>query len=517
MSSRLARIAILSWIVTLVSATCVLAASSRAEVENEALANWHMNYASYLIDVGKYMQALENYDTVFELSKQKKLQAHSLLGKASVMALFLDAPDKAAKVYEAVTKEYPQYGELALFRLGLLYSELKKPNRAKEYLRKYQSLYPGGQYRFQAEALLQTLGEAPPSVPPAGTTMEPTPPELRIRLCRKARSVTVRARTGQQICVEGAGCAPSVTVKPSKSGVSLLGHKLSEARLTSSAPMTVVCGKKEKVVRGNMRISNYSGRLLGVNFIEIESYLRSVVPAESYASWPLETLKAQAVAARTYAYYQKLHRSKRPYDMVDNEGDQAYAGTKRERASTDKAVSQTRGQILVHKGRPILAMYSANSGGYTAEAAAVFDMRKEYLIAHPDPESLKGKMATWTRRYSRVDIEYKLNRIGIREKGLRNIVPVKTGPSGRIIKVRLQFDTGSRVFRTRTTLRRALKLPDILFKIIRDDDKYIFEGGGYGHGVGYSQWGSAVMGKWKPHVRILEFYYPGTRLERRWR
>ncbi|MDZ7697877.1 MAG: SpoIID/LytB domain-containing protein [Deltaproteobacteria bacterium] len=259
-----------------------------------------------------------------------------------------------------------------------------------------------------------------------------------------------------------------------------------------------------------------SGKLYIINFVDIEDYLRSVVPSESYASWPIETLKAQAVAARTYAYYQARHREDWSYDLVDNAGDQAYKGINREHPKTSKAVKATAGKILTYEDKPILAMYSANSGGHTADAGSIFSLAKPYLVAHPDPESLKGKMARWTKTYSVSEVEAGLNRRGIKVKGLERIEPAETGPSGRIVKVRVIARSGSKVLRTRTTLRRALNLPEILLTIQRNDGQFIFDGRGWGHGVGYSQWGSAILGKEKHYDQILRFYYPNAVLEKKW-
>ncbi|MDZ7697889.1 MAG: SpoIID/LytB domain-containing protein [Deltaproteobacteria bacterium] len=136
-----------------------------------------------------------------------------------------------------------------------------------------------------------------------------------------------------------------------------------------------------------------SDKLYIINFIDIEDYLRSVGPSESYASWPLDTLKAQAVAARTYAFYQARHREDWSYDLVDDAGDQAYKGINREHPKTNKAVKATVGKILTYDDKPILAMYSANSGGHTADAGSIFSLAKPYLVAHPDHPAPRPEFA----------------------------------------------------------------------------------------------------------------------------
>ena len=204
------------------------------------------------------------------------------------------------------------------------------------------------------------------------------------------------------------------------------------------------------------------------------------------------------------------------YDLVDDEGDQAYKGMKRERKKTDQAVMETKGQILSYKNKPILAMYSANSGGYTADAGSIFGLSKPYLVAHKDPKSLEGKMARWKKTFSVSEVERALNPAGLKLRGLKRIEPAKKGPSGRIIKIRIVADNTTKTVRTRTTLRRALKLPEILLEIKKENGNFIFDGRGWGHGVGYSQWGSAILGKKTSYDKILAFYYPNASLIQKW-
>ena len=488
------------------------------DVETERLARWYINYASYLIDVGKYMEALENYETAYEISKHPKIKVEALLGKAMLLATFLDAPEAALKTYRLIAEKYPDKAELALYRQALLLYQLERYSESKRVLLKYQRSFPSGRFRFQVEALLKEIERAVPAKPkPSRPEMERVPvPVLRVRIGRPTKRVILGAR---RLCIKERGICRKrfeIYLKGSSLYEETLGDLGRKLCFSSQTPIKVVSQRVKKRLRGDVCLSIYRGRILIVNWVDIESYLLSVVPSESIASWPIESLKAQAVASRTYAYYQKLHRKNRAYDLVDNEGDQAYGGVDREHPRATRAVRETKGQILVYNKRPILAMFSANSGGYTADPKAVFDLKKPYLVAKPDPESLKGKMAKWKRRFTVGEVERRLNRIGIKVRGLVSIEPAVLGPSGRVVKVRIVDSRGSRVLRTRTTLRRALRLPDILMKIYKNRDEFIFVGRGFGHGVGYSQWGSAYMGKKKNYRDILRFYYPNTYLVKLW-
>lgn len=494
-----------------------------SDPSSEAAARWHFNYAGYLIDVGKYLEALENYDTAMELSSRAKTREDALLGKAMLLAEFLDAADAGLKVYRDIEKQYPESAEIASYRQGLLLVELNRSEQAKQVLSEYLEKYPQGRFRFSVEALLESLKEK--RIIPGPTIIGI--PEVRVRICRRAGRCLIEggsslesgsSREPAPICAGEWGCVESFQLASSGGRPYINGQSSSKREFAfySSEPMTVVCGRTRKRVRGSVKVRWSGEGFLVINEINIEDYLLSVVPAESLANWPMETLKAQAVASRTYAFYQLLHRQKRDYDLVADEGDQMYGGIDREHERSTRAIRETQGQILTLKGQPILAMYSANSGGYTADAAHVFDLRKPYLIAQPDPESLKGKMAHWVRRFKREEVDRKLRDVGITGNGLEEIQAVTKGPSGRVIKVRLIYRDKQRVVRTRTTLRRALKLPEILFRIQRQGDQFVFEGHGFGHGVGYSQWGSCFLGQARNYQEILEFYYPQTDLTKNW-
>ncbi len=474
----------------------------------ERLAQWNISYASYLIDVGKYLDALDAYNTAFEVTPYKQTRLKVLLYKANLLATFLDAEDQALDIYNEIIIKYPEGKEIALYRKGLLLFDMGKYKDSSAVFKEYLKEFPEGRYKYQSEAL---LGQAltmvkPPEVKPE---IKKAPPIIRVLLLRKIHSVKC---IGKDLVINGTPTTKDELLITSSS------YDGKQLVIESSIPIKVISGDYKKRVRGKIIIKPYKGdKLMVLNVLDIESYLWGVVPSESYPSWPLETLKAQAVAARTYAYYQILHRKNWSYDVVDNAGDQAYKGVDRETKRTTQAVNETRGMVLIEKNRPILAMFTANNGGYTADASYIFKLNKEYLVAKPDPLSLKGKMAKWKRSYTIRDVEKRLRAIGLPVKGLKEIVPTKRGPSGRIVKIKIVSNSITKEYRTRTTLRRALGLPEILFKIEKQGNTLIFKGKGWGHGVGYSQWGGAIMGeKGYNFKEILKFYYPGTTLKTLW-
>lgn len=506
--------------VLLCSPWMVAAVDAAMNAETEQLARWQLNNADLLVDEGKYLEAMEYIDSALEISEYPKTRSDALQAKAMVQATFLDAPKQAIATYKKLAKEFPGKAEIAVYQIAFIQLQDGTKKEAKKALKSYLSRYPNGRYRFQVEAMLGTIEEKKPKpVTPSKIAVSKDQPVMRVLLAKRDKVVTVKSN-GAPICIDGLGCQSSIVLRPSGGYATVNGvaYQRPSVIMSSEMPMTYKSGDRSKKVRGTLKVENAKGKLRVLNLVPIESYLKSVVPAESYASWPIETLKAQAIAARTYAYYQKLHRTSRSYDVRADTYDQMYGGVDREQRSTNRAVSETAGQIMTYKGKAILSQYTANSGGFTADAGAVFGAPKPYLVAHKDPASLKGKMNSWKRSYTTAEIVKKLRKIGVDATGLRSIEPAVKGPSGRWVKVRLIHAKGETVLRTRTTLgsSRVLKLPEVLIRIEKQGDRYIFRGKGHGHGVGYSQWGSAELGKTWKHGKILEFYYPKTIIEKSW-
>jgi stage II sporulation protein D len=137
--------------------------------------------------------------------------------------------------------------------------------------------------------------------------------------------------------------------------------------------LTTVAGKGR--YRGRIELfPNAQGRLTLMNTVELETYLRGVVPREMGAwEFPnLEALKAQAVAARTYAVANRGKRAKEGFDLVDTVADQVYGGRDGEQSLTDRAVEETKGLVATYGGQPIQALFMANSGGATVDNRFVF-------------------------------------------------------------------------------------------------------------------------------------------------
>lgn len=140
---------------------------------------------------------------------------------------------------------------------------------------------------------------------------------------------------------------------------------------------------KGKWYRGFFILYNQGGSLTVINKVDIEDYIKGVVPSEMPSGWNYEAHKAQAIAARSYALANLGKRANHGYDLKDTPEDQAYGGASAESARTNKAVQETGGIVLIYNLKIIPAYYSASAGGQTSSSADVWTKNLPYLKSVP--------------------------------------------------------------------------------------------------------------------------------------
>ncbi len=148
---------------------------------------------------------------------------------------------------------------------------------------------------------------------------------------------------------------------------------------------------KKRWYRGNLIIQNYNGKLTVINDVDIENYLKGVIPSEMPTSWDVEAHKAQAIAARSYALANLGKRANKGYDLDDTPKDQAYGGASAENRGTTKAVNDTRGIVLTHNQKIISAFYTASAGGKTKTANAAWGGNVPYVRSVPSYDGHVGR------------------------------------------------------------------------------------------------------------------------------
>lgn len=137
---------------------------------------------------------------------------------------------------------------------------------------------------------------------------------------------------------------------------------------------------KRKWYKGELVAVSSSNGLTIINEVDLENYIKGVVPSEMPSRWNIEAHKAQAIAARSYAVSNLGKRGKYGYDLKDNDEDQVYGGASRETVQTNQAVDSTNGQVLVYNNKVIRAYYHASSGGSTLSAKDVWGMDLPYTV-----------------------------------------------------------------------------------------------------------------------------------------
>lgn len=296
---------------------------------------------------------------------------------------------------------------------------------------------------------------------------------------------------------------------------------LSKEKLSSPVDFFIPDGKNflkvnGKKYKGNLRaISHRDGVLNIVEEISFEKYLLGVLAPEMGPDWPIEALKAQAVASRTYAA--RLLSRGGDYDIGNDTSHQVYTGLEKVNPSIIEAVSSTRGEVLYYNGRLITAFFHACCGGKTTSPSAAFqgDIIKP-LKGVSDPYCKISNHYEWDITVSESDLLRLIQENGSTALKLKGIRIYSKDRSGRAVKLDFQTDRGSFKMETRD-IRKALGYFEFKSTFITRIEKtkkgYTFYGKGWGHGVGMCQEGAKVMAKKGfSYKKILTYYYPGARI-----
>lgn len=259
-----------------------------------------------------------------------------------------------------------------------------------------------------------------------------------------------------------------------------------------------------------------NGNLMAINYTGLEEYLYGVLYHEISHRWPMEAIKAQAVAARTFALNQIRQSKLAPYDVTCDIYSQVYGGRTSEKWSTNRAVDITRGQVLAYKAEIFPAYYHATCAGHTEDASNLWKI---------DIESLKGVSCDfcrasphyrWTKTILLATLEVRLKEAGYKTGGIVSVSVLGKNASGRADKVEIRGGEGVSVILTGKDFRQILgpnELRSTRFDVSVKGNNIVFEGYGWGHGVGMCQWGALGMAqKGKKYDEILKYYYPGSEI-----
>lgn len=267
--------------------------------------------------------------------------------------------------------------------------------------------------------------------------------------------------------------------------------------ISSDAPISV----NGKRYRGSISFRINNSKLDVINNVEIEDYLKSVVPKELSASYPLEALKAQAIVSRSFAMANINKYKKLGYNLNDTTSSQVYCGLDAEKKRSNEAVDSTKG-VMVYYGDDIAnTIFGASSGGIVADASEVWGGKSIPYLA-----SFEDKYSTYNWDISLKNSDLKR----IFGKDIYSLDLIEKDSSGRVKKILINGIEELKTSTFRSKIGNA-KFKSTLFDIERTSDGFKFTGRGYGHGVGFSQYGAVEMAKQGFKTEdILKYYFKGT-------
>jgi stage II sporulation protein D len=269
-------------------------------------------------------------------------------------------------------------------------------------------------------------------------------------------------------------------------------------------------------IGGSLQVVRRGKGLLVINQVDLEEYVKGVVPSEVNSAWHPEMLKVQAVAARTYALYQHMLSASRDYDVAASIQDQVYRGRHGLDARVEQAVESTRGLVITHQGAPIYAAFSSTAAGITEDAMVVWSKDLPYLKGVECPFDLESPYYQWKASF-RVDVlENNLRQLGFPVGTIATLTPLSHSRAGRVATLRILHSKGELILRGEE-LRKAVGytvVPSTQFTIESFGQDIVLTGYGAGHAVGLCQWGAKELAELGySFSSILRYYYPGTELQ----
>jgi stage II sporulation protein D len=297
---------------------------------------------------------------------------------------------------------------------------------------------------------------------PVRVLLQPNDPYIRFR---GATSVNGRAlRPGTTYVARRSGVGISLKTSSGKRVGTFAGSLQASAggddpiRLLGPALNSI----RDGLYRGAIEVIPDAAGVAAINVIDLDPYLKGVVAGEMPSTWPLEALKTQAVAARTYAL--ATRKTTGSFDQYPDTRSQVYKGVAGESVSSNAAVDQTAGEILTYAGEPAVTYYFSTSGGHTenVEYSFVGALSKPWLVGVPDPYDHYSPYHRWQATFSASGLDRALGAPGrfVRLKALQR------GVSPRVVKAQVIGTRGRRTV-SGPQVRAALGLRDTWFTHVR--------------------------------------------------
>ena len=348
--------------------------------------------------------------------------------------------------------------------------------------------------------------------PVGGVLKKSDGPSINVAILKKSASVSI---SGERLLIDIDG----MRLKPSQS--TLIFKALDGA---ISLNKRLFYPKKISVYGSNIRLNNRpyrgslyivldKGLLTVVNSLALEDYLFGLINHEISSKWPLDAVKAQAIAARTYAYIKIKSNKGRPYHLESSVSDQVYGGSVLEDERAKRAVNETKGEILYYGNELARTFYHSSCGGKTESAENVWGRDFPYLKTVDGEFCSDAPNYFWIYETTLDSIHATMKENGYSFMKNHDIRVIERSESGRVLSIII-----AGVKLSGTKFRQMIgygTIKSTMFKLEINGSSVTFSGSGSGHGVGMCQWGAKGMaGEGYSYRQILDHYYPGTKVKK---
>ena len=353
---------------------------------------------------------------------------------------------------------------------------------------------------------------------PAQNSLDPV---MRVLIIDDKESISLRLRGGYKIytvnsdtpLMEGSNLLANVTATTGGLVVGEKEIKTSGVKVKVAKDSNIYVDGRQ--FRGDIDIVRKDNlKLMVINYIALDDYLYGVLYHEVSHRWPMEAIKAQAVAARTFALYQARQNKAQVYDLRSDIYSQMYGGRTSEKWTTTRAVDLTKDQILVYNGDILPAYYHATCGGYTEDASNLWNENVPPLKGVPCNYCKDSPHYRWEKNIPLWTLENKLKGAGYKIGKISSVTILSKNKSGRVDKIEIKDNAGVSGILTGKDFRQMLgpnEIRSTKFDASIVWGMLVIDGLGWGHGVGMCQWGAYGMAlKGKRSEEILIYYYPGA-------
>lgn len=325
----------------------------------------------------------------------------------------------------------------------------------------------------------------------------------------------IYALGSERVVMEGPFLNANVSVSKEGMEIGKKEVKLNGVRVKVAKDSNIYVDSRR--FRGDIDIvKKENAKFMVINYIALDDYLYGVLYHEVSHRWPMEALKAQAIAARTFALHQARQSKLQPYDLRSDIYSQVYGGRSSERWATTKAVRLTRDKVLTYNGALLPAYYHATCGGYTEDASNLWSVDLVPLKGVKCDFCKYSPHYKWTKEIGLGNLEDKLKSNGYKIGKISSVTVLSKNLSGRVDKIEIKDDAGVSIVLTGKDFRQIIgpnELRSTKFDPSIRWGNLIVNGLGWGHGVGMCQWGAYGMSKrGKKCEEILKYYYPGAEI-----